>query len=223
MADVETVGTAPRWLSDSEIRAWRAFIGNAVALLAVLDNELEARHGLSLGDYEVLVHLSEAPGNTLRMHDLAARLHLSPSGITRRIDGLVRRGLGRAAAVPDRPARVERGLDGGRVRDAPSRCSHARHGCAHPLHRPLVRTRAGGPRECTLGARDRSGSRGRRLRRDDLRDPFTCRRDAASALRGGARASASWWWCQSSRRRRRRRRATRSRALRAAAARSVPP
>ena len=92
MADVETVGTAPRWLSDSEMRAWRAFIGNAVALLAVLDNELEARHGMSLGDYEVLVHLSEAPGNTLRMHDLAARLHLSPSGITRRIDGLVRAG-----------------------------------------------------------------------------------------------------------------------------------
>jgi len=59
----------------------------------VLDNELQAEHGLSLGDYEVLARLSEAPGRTLRMNDLANRLHLSPSGMTRRIDSLVRAGF----------------------------------------------------------------------------------------------------------------------------------
>ena len=81
------------WLSEPEMRAWRALIATTTGLLATLDNELAAAHGLSLGDYEVLVRLSEAPEHSLRMSDLASRLHLSPSGITRRIDGLVRSGL----------------------------------------------------------------------------------------------------------------------------------
>jgi DNA-binding MarR family transcriptional regulator len=75
------------------MRAWRAFIRTATGLLATLDNELQAAHGLSLGDYEVLVHLADAPGHSIRMAELANHLHLSPSGITRRIDGLVRAGL----------------------------------------------------------------------------------------------------------------------------------
>jgi DNA-binding MarR family transcriptional regulator len=61
--------------------------------MASLDGELRIEHGLSLGEYEVLALLSEAPDHSLRMTDLAGHLHLSPSGITRRIDGLVRRGL----------------------------------------------------------------------------------------------------------------------------------
>ena len=81
------------WLTEPEMRAWRALISSTTGLLAVLDNELQAAHGLSLGDYEVLVHLSEAPAHSLRMSDLAGGLHLSPSGITRRIDGLVKHGL----------------------------------------------------------------------------------------------------------------------------------
>jgi len=85
--------TAVLWLSDTEMRAWRALIQTTTGLLALLDNELQAAHGLSLGDYEVLMHLSDAPDRSLRMSELAGRLHLSPSGITRRIDGLVRAGL----------------------------------------------------------------------------------------------------------------------------------
>ncbi|MFI5053424.1 MAG: MarR family winged helix-turn-helix transcriptional regulator, partial [Acidimicrobiia bacterium] len=49
--------------------------------------------GFTEGDYAVLVNLSEAPDRRLRMCDLADRLHLSPSGLTRRLDGLVRQGL----------------------------------------------------------------------------------------------------------------------------------
>jgi DNA-binding MarR family transcriptional regulator len=85
--------TAVLWLTDPEMRAWRALIQTTTGLLATLDNELQAAHGLSLGDYEVLVHLSDAPDRSLRMSELAGRLHLSPSGMTRRIDGLVRSGL----------------------------------------------------------------------------------------------------------------------------------
>jgi DNA-binding MarR family transcriptional regulator len=82
-----------RWLTEPEMLAWRGLVGSTTALLAVLDNELQAEQGLSLGDYEVLVHLSEAPDRAIRMSELASRLHLSPSGITRRIDGLVKSGL----------------------------------------------------------------------------------------------------------------------------------
>jgi DNA-binding MarR family transcriptional regulator len=83
----------PKGLNAAEMRAWRTLIKSTTSLLAVLDNELQAEHGLTLGEYEVLVVLSEAPEHTLRMSDLAEHLLLSPSGITRRIDGLVRDGL----------------------------------------------------------------------------------------------------------------------------------
>ena len=75
------------------MQCWRALISVTTGVLGELDGELQAEHGLSLGEYEVLVHLSEEPEHSLRMTDLASRLHLSPSGITRRIDGLEREGL----------------------------------------------------------------------------------------------------------------------------------
>jgi DNA-binding MarR family transcriptional regulator len=83
----------PKWLTEPEMEAWRRLVASTTALLAVLDNELQGEHGLSLGDYEVLAFLSEAPGRAIRMSELADRLHLSPSGITRRVDGLVRSGF----------------------------------------------------------------------------------------------------------------------------------
>ena len=61
-------------------------------LMAALERDL-APTGLNLGDYQVLVFLSEAHERSLRMCDLAARLQLSPSGLTRRLDGLVRANL----------------------------------------------------------------------------------------------------------------------------------
>lgn len=91
--DLVPADEAPNWLSEPELRAWQGLINVTTGVMATLDNELRAEHGLSLGDYEVLVHISEAPEHYLRMTELAARLKLSPSGITRRIDGLVREGL----------------------------------------------------------------------------------------------------------------------------------
>src|SRR5688572_31551830 len=48
--------------------------------------------GLALGDYQVLVTLSEAENKAMRMCDLAEVLQLTPSGATRRLDGLVKSG-----------------------------------------------------------------------------------------------------------------------------------
>jgi DNA-binding MarR family transcriptional regulator len=58
-----------------------------------LDAELQATQGMSVSDYGVLVQLSEAEGGRMRMSELADRLLLSPSGLTRRLDGLVHSGL----------------------------------------------------------------------------------------------------------------------------------
>src|SRR5688572_21865451 len=58
-----------------------------------LDAELERDHGLPLSSYEVLMNLADAEGHRLRMGELADRLLLSRSGITRLADRLEKQGL----------------------------------------------------------------------------------------------------------------------------------
>lgn len=90
------------WLDETEQSAWRSFITTLPDLTAAFENDL-AHHGLSMGDYEVLVFLSEAEDNRMRMCDLASSLRLSPSGLTRRLDGLVKVGwVDRASCASDR-------------------------------------------------------------------------------------------------------------------------
>ena len=81
------------WLDDEEMRAWRGMVEVVADVQASLEAELVEAFAISEGDYGVLVNLSEAPDHRLRMCDLAVRLHLSPSGLTRRLDGLVRQGF----------------------------------------------------------------------------------------------------------------------------------
>jgi DNA-binding MarR family transcriptional regulator len=82
-----------QWLTEGEQRVWRSLLAFQAALLGRLDHDLQSAHGVSLGDYDVLVSLSEAPEGSLRMAELAARCALSPSGLTRRVDSLARAGL----------------------------------------------------------------------------------------------------------------------------------
>lgn len=84
--------TEVKWLDQDEMVAWRAMVEVNAAIQAAVEEDL-APHGLSSGDYGVLVRLSERTDQRMRMCDLAGALHLSPSGLTRRLDGLVRRGL----------------------------------------------------------------------------------------------------------------------------------
>ncbi|MGE0880506.1 MAG: MarR family winged helix-turn-helix transcriptional regulator [Acidimicrobiia bacterium] len=92
------------WLDDEEAKAWRGLINGFTAVRAELDEQMTEQFGLAAGDYGVLVSLSESEsGNSLRMCDLAGAMHLSPSGLTRRLDGLVKRGLvARTPSVEDR-------------------------------------------------------------------------------------------------------------------------
>src|SRR5437879_12969719 len=91
------------WLDDDEMRAWRGLVEVNAAVRAALEAELMSEHGMTEGDYGVLVHLSEAAERRMRMCDLAWKLHLSPSGLTRRLDGLVKLGyVAREPAADDR-------------------------------------------------------------------------------------------------------------------------
>ncbi len=84
---------ATPWLDDVEQHAWRSLLRAHARLIARLDAELQASQGMSVTDYGVLVELSEEEGGRMRMSELADRLLLSPSGLTRRLDGLVAAGL----------------------------------------------------------------------------------------------------------------------------------
>jgi DNA-binding MarR family transcriptional regulator len=81
-----------QWLDDEEMAAWRGLVETFSDLSAVLEAELVEAHGLTMGEYGTMVQLSEAAGRRLRMCDLAAGLHLSASGLTRRLDDLVGKG-----------------------------------------------------------------------------------------------------------------------------------
>ena len=89
------------WLDPQEMAAWRAFVDASAAVMARTEADLLAAHGISAGEYAVLVHLSEAEGGGARMCDLAGSLHLSPSGLTRRIDAMVRAGLVAREPAPE--------------------------------------------------------------------------------------------------------------------------
>ena len=75
------------------------------ALARRFSNELLTGHGLTLNDYEVLLHLAHAPDRRLRRVDLANSILLTPSGITRLLEGLERCGYVERGAC-ERDARV---------------------------------------------------------------------------------------------------------------------
>jgi DNA-binding MarR family transcriptional regulator len=82
-----------RELSPAELGAWRGLLRVHSTLVKALDTELQAAHGLPLSSYEVLITLRTAPGKRLRMAELADRVILSRSGMTRLVDRLEREGL----------------------------------------------------------------------------------------------------------------------------------
>jgi DNA-binding MarR family transcriptional regulator len=81
--------------SPDRLRAWRLFFESALALVDVLDVELELDAGIPLRWYDALVQLEETPDG-IAMNELADGILYSKSGFTRVVDrmeeaGLVRR------------------------------------------------------------------------------------------------------------------------------------
>ncbi|MFN2589807.1 MAG: MarR family winged helix-turn-helix transcriptional regulator [Actinomycetota bacterium] len=86
-------------LSETEMRAWQSLLHAHHDVTTKLEAELQDAHELSMGEYDVLIRLARAPDRALRMSELADRVMLSPSGLTRLVDRLVRKRLVRR--VPD--------------------------------------------------------------------------------------------------------------------------
>jgi len=87
----------------SAVRGFAALLRAYARLTRDLSAQLQADHGLTINDYEVLLHLARAPDRRLRRVDLSERIVLTPSGITRLLDGLERAELvAREACASDR-------------------------------------------------------------------------------------------------------------------------
>lgn len=112
-----------RWLTADEQRAWRAWLEG----VAVIDQYLDAAlrpFGLDLGEYEILVVLSEVPGRAMRMSDLALAVHQSRSRLTHTVTRMEAKGLlSRTPSPEDRRGVVATLNDAGMdllVRTAPT-------------------------------------------------------------------------------------------------------
>lgn len=81
-----------RW-SDTHADAWIGFLETHRAIVRGLDQELDARHGLSMSGVELLGRLAAADDRRLRLSRLAADTGLSLSRVSRIVDALERRGL----------------------------------------------------------------------------------------------------------------------------------
>ncbi len=84
---------ATRALDPTRMAAWRAFLEAHRRTTARLARELQADEDLPLTWFDVLVQLSEAPEGSLRMQELADRVLLSQSGLTRLVDRMEGEGL----------------------------------------------------------------------------------------------------------------------------------
>ncbi|MFD6662946.1 MarR family winged helix-turn-helix transcriptional regulator [Micromonospora chalcea] len=87
-------------LDAERMACWRAYIESSQRLFTRLEDDLRADSDLSFADYHVLVLLSEAPGQRLRMGELADRLVFSPSRLTYQVTTMQKRGLVAKEACP---------------------------------------------------------------------------------------------------------------------------
>jgi len=104
---------------------WVRLLRSHATATRAMSAQLCADHDLTINDYEALLHLSRAEGQRLRRVDLAERLLLTPSGVTRLLEGLERAGLVEKA-VCQSDARVTYAAltDAGRATLAEASASH---------------------------------------------------------------------------------------------------
>jgi DNA-binding MarR family transcriptional regulator len=88
-------------LTPGELAAWRGMLETHARVTHALDAQMRAEHGLPVSSYEVLMFLAEAPGKRMRMSDIADRVLLSRSGLTRLVDRLEQLGLVSRCAAED--------------------------------------------------------------------------------------------------------------------------
>ena len=88
-------------LSSEELAAWRGMLQIHARVTRALDVQMRGEHGLSVSEYEVLMFLGDAEGNRMRMSEIADRVLLSRSGLTRMVDRLTKLGYVERCAAED--------------------------------------------------------------------------------------------------------------------------
>jgi len=87
------VTTDVRWLDATQQRAWRGFLDLHARLSAKLNRDLQQTSGLTLSDYDVLVHLTDVPEGRLRAFELGDGLQWDKSRVSKQVARLAARGL----------------------------------------------------------------------------------------------------------------------------------
>lgn len=82
------------------VRAWTRLLRAHASTTRLLNTELQAEHGLTLNDYEALYVLAHTDGRRLKRVELSRRLLLTPSGVTRLLEGLEEAGLVARVSCP---------------------------------------------------------------------------------------------------------------------------
>jgi DNA-binding MarR family transcriptional regulator len=85
--------TDVRWLDATQQRAWRGFLDLHARLAAKLNRDLQQTSGLTLSDYDVLVHLTDVPDGRLRAFELGDGLQWDKSRVSKQVTRLAARGL----------------------------------------------------------------------------------------------------------------------------------
>jgi DNA-binding MarR family transcriptional regulator len=91
-SDLPETGVRLR-VGDWRLASWRSFLRAHAHIARQLEADLQRCNKIGIASYDVLVQLAEAPGNRLRMSDLAEAVLLSRSGVTRLIDRMQREAL----------------------------------------------------------------------------------------------------------------------------------
>jgi DNA-binding MarR family transcriptional regulator len=121
---------------DPRLTAWSAFLRAHARVVRELERELQAEQGMALTDYDVLVQLANAGERRLRMSELAERLLLSRSGVTRLVDRLQAGGLvERMSCDSDRRGQWASLTDAGYDRLRSASPTHLRGVASHFLDR----------------------------------------------------------------------------------------
>ena len=90
-----------RWLTPDEIRAWLAYVATTSLLDGALDRQLQRESGMPMAYYLILAMLSDVPGRTLRMSDLAAVTQSSQSRLSHAVNRLEKLGWVCRLPCPD--------------------------------------------------------------------------------------------------------------------------
>lgn len=107
------------------IEAWQRLLRANCVFMRELDSELQAKHGMTVSDYDVLVQLRDSDEQSLTMGELSQRTYLTRSGMTRLVQGLEADGLvARRACAADARRSWAVLTELGRERLEDARCTH---------------------------------------------------------------------------------------------------